>query len=71
MNQDLITELVCIDCGANLMRDLAEDGALFDTAKGNDGTTASGPSGFDCTAREHNGYMPHRIEVADVDAWMD
>ena len=63
MNQDLITELVCIDCGANLMRDLAEDGALFDTA--------SGPSGFDCTAREFNGFMPHRIEVEDVDAWMN
>jgi hypothetical protein len=37
MNHSIITELVCIDCGANLMRDLAEDGALFDTARGNGG----------------------------------
>ena len=71
MNQDLITDLVCIDCDANLMRDLAEDGELFDTAKGNDDTTASGPSGFDCFAREYNGFMPHRIKVEDVDAWMN
>lgn len=71
MNQDLITELVCIDCGANLMADLAEDGALFDTARGNEGTTASGTTGFDCTAREYNGYMAHRTEIEDVDAWMN
>jgi hypothetical protein len=43
MNQNLITDLICIDCGANLMADLAEDGALFDTARGNDGTNASVP----------------------------
>ena len=67
MIQNLITELVCIDCGANLMRDLAEDGALFDTAKGNGGTTASGSTGFDCPPTrwvdsEWNGqYDPHRI----------
>ena len=64
MNQNLITDLICIDCGANLMRDLAEDGALFDTARGNDGTNASGPTGFNCLAREHNAFMPHRTEIA-------
>jgi hypothetical protein len=64
MNQNLITKLVCIDCGANLMADLAEDGALFDTAKGNDGTNASGVTGFDCTARFYNAFMPHRTEIA-------
>jgi hypothetical protein len=63
MIQNLITELVCIDCGANLMRDLAEDGALFDTARGNEGTTSSDTTGFDCLARFHNAWMPHRIEV--------
>ena len=41
MNQNIITELVCIDCGANLMRDLA-DNALFDTAKGIFGTYCHG-----------------------------
>ena len=71
MIQNLITDLVCIDCGANLMADLAEDGALFDTARGNDGTNASGPTGFDCLAREYNAYMPHRTHIEDVDAWMN
>jgi hypothetical protein len=62
MIQNLITGLVCIDCGANLMADLAEDGSLFDTAKGNGGTTTSGPNGFDCTARICIGtdYQTHR-----------
>ena len=64
MIQNLITDLVCIDCGANLMADLAEDGALFDTARGNDGTNASGPTGFDCLARFYNAFMPHRTEIA-------
>ena len=65
MIQNLITELVCIDCGANLMRDLAEDGALFDTAKGND-TTSSAPCGFDCDVNVVRGgeYQPHRTEIA-------
>jgi hypothetical protein len=57
MNYNIITDLVCVDCGANLMADLAEDGALFDTAKGNGGTTESGLSGFDCPARMDFG--PH------------
>ena len=50
MNQNIITELVCIDCGANLMRDLA-DNSLFDTAKGVDGTDCDG-----------NGFEAHRTE---------
>jgi hypothetical protein len=60
MIQNLITELVCIDCGANLMRDLAEDGALFDTGRGNGGTTSSGLTGFDCPTRMDFG--PHVID---------
>jgi hypothetical protein len=60
MIQNLITELVCIDCNANLMRDLAEDGALFDTARGNGGTTSSGLTGFDCPTRMDFG--PHVID---------
>jgi hypothetical protein len=60
MNQNIITELVCIDCGANLMRDLAEDGALFDTARGNSGTNTSDSTGFDCLARMD--YGPHVID---------
>jgi hypothetical protein len=56
---NLITELVCIDCRANLMADLAEDGALFDTARGNGDTTASGLTGFDCPARMD--YGPHTV----------
>ena len=63
MNQSIITELVCIDCGANLMRDLAEDGALFDTARGNGGTNTSDSTGFDCLARWWNAWMPHRTEI--------
>ena len=50
MNQDLITDLVCIDCGANLMRDLA-DNALFDTALGVYATHCDG-----------NGFKAHRTE---------
>ena len=64
MIQNLLTGLVCIDCGANLMSDLAEDGALFDTARGNGGTTSSDTTGFDCLARFHNAWMPHRTEIA-------
>ena len=60
MNHSIITELVCIDCGANLMRDLAEDGALCDTARGNGGTTSSGLTGFDCPTRMDFG--PHVID---------
>lgn len=60
MNHSIITELVCIDCGANLMRDLAEDGALFDTARGNGGTTSSDLTGFDCPTRL--GFGPHVID---------
>jgi hypothetical protein len=41
------------------MADLAEDGALFDTARGNGGTTASGLTGFDCPARMD--YGPHTV----------
>jgi hypothetical protein len=41
MNQSIITDLVCIDCNANLMRDLT-DNALFDTAKGIFGTYCHG-----------------------------
>ena len=41
MIQNIITELVCIDCNANLMRDLT-DNALFDTAKGIFGTYCHG-----------------------------
>ena len=65
MLQNIITDLVCIHCGANLMADLAEDGALFDTAMGNGGTTGSRPTGFDClptrwTDSEWDGqYLPH------------
>ena len=59
MSYAIITELVCIDCRANLMADLAEDGALFDTARGNGGTTASGLTGFDCPARMD--YGPHTV----------
>ena len=55
MIQNLITELVCIDCGANLMRDLAEDGALFDTAKGVDGTHCDG-----------NDFGAHRTEPVNT-----
>ncbi len=40
MLQNVITDLVCVNCDANLMADLAEDGALFDTARGNGGTQA-------------------------------
>ena len=50
MNQNLITDLVCIDCGANLMRDLTTN-ALFDTAHGISGTYCEG-----------NGYETHRTD---------
>jgi hypothetical protein len=45
------------------MRDLAEDGALFDTARGNGGTNTSDSTGFDCLARWWNAWMPHRTEI--------
>lgn len=60
MNYSIITDLICVDCGASLMADLAEDGALFDTARGNGGTNASGLTGFDCPARMD--YGPHVID---------
>ena len=41
-------------------RDLAEDGALFDTARGNGGTTSSDSTGFDCPTRSDSG--PHVID---------
>jgi len=63
INQEVITDLVCIDCGASLMRDLAECGELFDTARGNSGTTGSAPTGFDCPGRIYNGFMPHRLSI--------
>ena len=50
MIQNLITDLVCIDCDANLMRNLA-DNSLFDTAQGTDGTDCDG-----------NGFGAHRTE---------
>jgi len=64
MLQNLITDLVCVNCDANLMRDLAEGAALFDTAKGNLGTTGNLPTGFDCWGVTYDGFselpfMPH------------
>ena len=63
MLQNLITDLVCVNCDANLMRDLAEGGALFDTAKGNLGTTSNLPTGFDCLGVTYDGFsgspLPH------------
>ena len=56
MIQNLITELVCIDCGANLMRNLA-DNSLFDTAQGITGTSCDG-----------NGFEAHRTERSLI-AW--
>ena len=50
MNQNLITDLVCVNCDANLMRDLAEN-SLFDTAKGISGTSCDG-----------NDFEVHRTE---------
>lgn len=57
MLQNVITELVCINCEANLMADLAEDGALFDTARGNGGTTGNLPTGFDCPGVSLDGWL--------------
>jgi hypothetical protein len=57
MLQNTITELVCVNCKANLMRDLAEDGALFDTARGNGGTTGNLPTGFDCLGVSLDGWL--------------
>ena len=54
MNQDLITDLVCIDCDANLMRNLA-DNSLFDTAQGITGTSCDG-----------NGFEAHRTEPVNT-----
>ena len=56
MNQDLITDLVCVNCDANLMRNLA-DNSLFDTAQGTDGTDCPG-----------NGFEAHRTERSLI-AW--
>ena len=50
MNQNLITDLVCVNCDANLMRDLA-DNSLFDTAQGISGTHCDG-----------NDFEAHRTE---------
>ncbi len=50
MNQNIITDLVCINCDANLMRDLTTN-ALFDTAHGISGTYCEG-----------NGYEAHRTD---------
>ena len=41
MIQNLITDLVCVNCDANLMRNLA-DNSLFDTAQGISGTHCDG-----------------------------
>ena len=57
MLQNLITDLVCVNCDANLMADLAEDGALFDTARGNGGTTGNLPTGFDCLGVSLDGWL--------------
>ena len=65
MIQNLITDLVCVNCDANLMRDLAEGGALFDTARGNGDTDSDGPTGFECSwtrwadAEWDGQYTPH------------
>lgn len=70
MLQNIITDLVCRHCGANLMADLAEDGALFDTAMGNGGTTGSRPTGFDCLwtdtdpSKWDGQYLPHLAQHA-------
>lgn len=66
MIQNLITENVCIDCGASLMADVHEDGAFFDTARGTE-YDASGQTGFDCLARFANASMPHRIALPEED----
>ena len=50
MNYSIITELVCIDCGANLMRDLT-DNSLFDTT-----------NRFDAARCDGNDFGPHRTE---------
>lgn len=50
MIQNLITDLVCVNCDANLMRNLA-DNSLFDTAQGIHGTSCDG-----------NDFEPHRTE---------
>jgi hypothetical protein len=62
MIQNVITETVCIDCGANVLPDPHEDGAFFDTARGTDYDNA-GNTGFDCPARFVNAFMPHRISI--------
>ena len=56
MIQNLITDLVCIDCDANLMRNLA-DNSLFNTAQGITGTSCDG-----------NGFEAHRTERSLI-AW--
>ena len=57
MLQNIITDLVCINCNANLMADLAEDGALFDTALGNGGTTGNQRTGFECLGVSLGGWL--------------
>ena len=57
MLQNIITDLVCVNCNANLMADLAEDGALFDTAVGNGGTTGNLRTGFECLGVSLGGWL--------------
>lgn len=64
MIRNVIVEAVCIDCGANVLADPREDGALFDTARGTD-YDGPGRSGFDCPARFMNAFMPHRISIPE------
>ena len=59
INQEIITDHVCIDCGESLMLDLSED-AFFSTARGAE-YDEQGGTGFDCHGRILNGFMPHRI----------
>ena len=59
MNQDLITDLVCVNCDANLMRNLA-DNSLFDTAQGTDGT--------DCDGNDFEAHRTERVSTHLI-AW--
>jgi hypothetical protein len=59
INQSIITDQVCIDCGEGLMFDLSEE-AYFSTERGTE-YDAEGGTGFDCHARFLNAFMPHRI----------
>lgn len=60
MIQNLITDLVCIDCNANLMVDLLENRSFFDTARGTE-PDSGGNTGFDCFARFENAFQAHRV----------